>query len=163
MVAGLRFAVSPSEHAFGLLHRIDHQRHLAGIREEVVVDENVPLGKKNAESGMGMIPADDLQIDEAGVHLVVDLVPGFVGEGDFARLLGGLVAADALGDYDERSVIVLLPPAHQHAADLDGRIFAGMLDDPLVGFGVEIDAEVRVRGGKRRARQLLAGELSHVG
>ena len=110
-----------------------------------------------------MVPADDFAVGVLRIHLVVDFIPGIVGEGHVARVALGLVRPHRFVDVQIRAVVVAIPIADKHAADFQRELFAGVGGDPLVDRAIEIDAKrlFPLRGKGARV-QLARRQLGHV-
>src|SRR5690606_10258815 len=79
----------PHETALLPRFRLQHNGNLKGLAEKVLLDEDIHLRKENAEAGVGMVPANDAFAGEPGVQCLVDLAPGFMGEGDLGISVSG--------------------------------------------------------------------------
>ena len=71
-------AVPPPEEPPGLADRVDHVGDLERLGEEVPVDEQVVARQEDAEIGVGVIPADDVEVGVQLVALAGDLLPRVV-------------------------------------------------------------------------------------
>src|SRR5947209_19392714 len=96
-----------------------HHRHLPGEVKEIAVNEEIHVGKEDAETGMGVVPADDALVGVIAVHDAVDVVPGFRGEGDLRGGVAGELAADDIFDDEEGTRGVADDVTDEHAADFD--------------------------------------------
>src|SRR5208337_2813641 len=134
--------VSPLEEAAGLLNGIDDVSHLQSLREEMLMDEKVVVRKKDAEAGMRVVPADDVQIGKKPVALAGDLFPGIVGVGKARRGVGVVLGFERLRDPDERCAGGLVQAflAQQDSPQLDGRVEERV---PLDGVGRAVIDEDR--------------------
>src|SRR5256885_12405028 len=94
------FAV-PAEAPFFIGMGIVNPRDLLRRREKVLVNEGVVVGKKNAESRMRVIPADDAGIRKIAVFDFVNVFPSILREGDVGAALRRVFARDAGFDGSE--------------------------------------------------------------
>ena len=151
-------AVAPLEEAAGLVDRVDDVGHLERLGEEMLVDEQVVVRKEDPEAGMGVIPADDVEIGKQPVALAGDLFPRVVGVGEAGLGVGVVLGLERLGDPDERLAGGLVEAflAQQDAPQLDGRVGERVALDGVGGAAIEEDRQVAGR------RDLVgqAGELA---
>ena len=116
------FSAAPAEHSLKFTHRVYHIGDLTGRRKKMLVNEAVSIRKEYAKVRMRMIPTDDVRVLETGVHLLVDQRPRLVCErhlGEFARRV---IATNVVGDIGEWTVLVVMPIADKHTANLDADI-----------------------------------------
>ena len=149
-------AVAPLEKTARLVDRVDHVGHLERLGEEILVDEQVVVRQEDPETGMGVIPAHDVEIGIPPVALAGDLFPRVVGVGEAGLGVGVVLGLERLGDPDERLAGRLVEAflAQQDAPQLDRRVGQGVPLDRVGGAAIEEDRQVG------RARDLVgqAGE-----
>ena len=57
--------VSPLEETASLLYGIDNVSHLQRLCEEMLVNEKIVVRKKNTETRVRVVPADDVEIGKS--------------------------------------------------------------------------------------------------
>ena len=62
-------AVVPLEKTSSLIDRVDDVRNLQRLRKKIVMNKQIMVRKKDAEVGMGVIPADDVVLRKPLVAL----------------------------------------------------------------------------------------------
>ena len=110
----------------------------------MLMDEQVVMRKEDAEAGMGVIPAHDVEIGKAPVALAGDLFPRIVGVGEAGLGVGVVLGLERLGDPDEGVAGGLVEAllAQQDAAELDGRVGEGVPLDRVGRPVIEEDRQV---------------------
>src|SRR5882762_5630157 len=111
---------------------IENPRHLPGRRKEVLVNECVVVRKKDAKSGMGVIPTHD---SLSGIILIIygiNVLPGVLSKCNVGSGLLRILALNARRDLD--AVIAIL--SDEHAADLGLAACPRMLPDLAHNFAV---------------------------
>ena len=108
----------------------------------MLMDENVVVRKKDAEAGMRVVPADDVEIGEKPVALAGDLFPGIVCVGKARLGVGVVLGLERLRDPDKRCADGLVKAflAQQDSPQLDGRVNKRV---PLDGIGRAVIDEDR--------------------
>ncbi len=104
----------PSEAPFLIGLRIENPRHLSRRRKEILVNECVVIGEKDAKSGMRVIPPHDSLVGILLVLYCINMFPGILGESYVSPSLIGVLALNAGGDLD--AVISIL--TDEYTADL---------------------------------------------
>src|SRR5262249_22294212 len=163
MLAQAGSSVPPDEDPLELADRVDHMRDLARPGKEMLLDETVAIGEEDAEVGVGVVPADDLQRGEFRVHLGIDLRPGLVGESHLGEAGLGPFSADRLHDLDERPDLVAMPAPDQNPADLDRGVSGGVVPERSMDLGSEEHAESLVSPAREHLpRQILPRQETDV-
>ena len=67
------------------------------------MDEQVVVRQKDAEAGMGMVPAHDVEVGKEPVALAGDFFPRVVRVGEAGLGVGVVLGLERLGDPDERA------------------------------------------------------------
>lgn len=130
----------------------------------MLLDEPIAVREEDAEVGVGVVPADDLQIGELRVHLGVDLRPGLMREGHLREPGGGPLAADRLDHLHERPDVVAVPRPDQNAADLNRGVLARVLPQRGVDLRGEIHAKRLVPAARKDSvRKILARQEPDIG
>src|SRR5262249_19121905 len=71
---------APSKTALFVAVRVVHPGDLQRRREKILVNEGVVVGKKDAETGVRMVPADNPLVGFAFFFFFVDFSPGFLSD-----------------------------------------------------------------------------------
>ena len=119
------------------------------------MDELVAVGEEDAEAGMGVVPADHALAGVGRVHLLVDVLPGGVGEGQLGALLFGVGGVDGGVDAQEGAGGVAPEVPDQDAADLARIVGCAAGDDAIEDRLGEEDAEVHLDHGERGLLETL--------
>src|SRR5262249_17440480 len=114
-----RNSILPFEHPFDFSNRINDKCDLARPGKKVLLDEQISIGKEDAEVGVRMIPAHDSLVLKLRVHFLVDVRPRFVGEGDLGEFLRRAIATNVVSHRDERPVGIASQTADKYAADFE--------------------------------------------
>src|SRR5271169_593865 len=103
----------PTEEPLFLAVRVIHPGKLFRRRKEIAMDKGVVIGKKNAESGVRVIPADNAGFRVLGVLHFVDMFPSVLRERDVSASLRCVLPGDAGVHMDS----IIATDADQNAAD----------------------------------------------
>src|SRR3989304_7171397 len=126
----------PNEEAGHLAVRLDYQRHLPGLWEEVMGEPTIISREEDAHPRMGVIPTHQPGLRLQGLDLVVKGDEGLLGEGDEGVSLTGVPAGDGRFDHHKGSLAGLVEddPAGQPAAPLPLPVAFSVLADPGRGL-----------------------------
>jgi hypothetical protein len=138
--------VAPGEQAVLPGLGVVDQRDLERQVEEARVDELIAVRQEHAEPGMGVIPADHA-LARPRIHLLVDVLPGGVREGQLGSLLLGVQRVDGRLDAQVRPGVVAQELADQHAAHLARRVAGTALDGAVERLLGQEDAVLLARRG----------------
>jgi hypothetical protein len=154
--------VAPPEHAVLLALRVVDQRHLVRQVEEAVVDELIAIRQEHAEAGVRVVPADHALALVAGVHLLVDVLPGRVGERQLGAFLVGVERVDRGLDVEVRPAVVVQHLADQDPADLARGVLGAALDRAVERRLGDEHRELVLDPGSRRLAERGGVDRSYV-
>ena len=132
----------PTETAFFVTVRVVNPSDLQSGGEKILVNKCVVIGEKNAEAGMGVIPADDALVRKVFVFDLVDMLPSILGEGDVGSRLRRIQAGNPRGDVHPIAVFF----ADEHAADFGFAIGTRVLPDLTKHFAFDNYARLALVG-----------------
>jgi hypothetical protein len=142
--------------------RVVDERDLERQVEEAPVDELIAIRQEHAEAGVRVVPAHDALALVARVHLLVDVLPGRVGERQLRALLLGVQRVDRGLDPQVRTVVVAQELAHEHAADLARGVALAARDDAIERVLRQEHAVLLARHRARLLTQVGLVDRAHV-
>jgi hypothetical protein len=85
----------PAKTTFFIGMRVINPGYLLRRRKEVLMDERVVIGEKDAKAGVRVIPADDPRLRIVSIFDAVNVLPRILGKRDMGASLEGIRALDA--------------------------------------------------------------------